>query len=225
MWSKINELSRQSLSQMQIALKLDISRDTVRRYQRMSEKEFEEHIKSEALRRKRKLEPYEGFIKDLLQETLFLSASQIYDRLQEHYPDLPEVSERTVYNTVCLIREREELPKTGLCDLRAEPLPSGSPSGAVTQSRVGLCYVDADCMQPTERTCPGSGLLWTFRSASLMSVRRGRDQRSRALKRSAVISLAFYRGLWRGQRCGWRNGACGERTGARPTPLEWAGGT
>ena len=24
---------------------------------------------------------------------------------------------------------------------------------------------------------------------------------------------------------GWRNGACGERTGARPTPLEWAGGT
>lgn len=50
-------------------------------------------------------------------------------------------------------------------------------------------------MQPTERTCPGSGVLWTFRSASLMSVRRGRDQRSRALKRSAVISLAFYRGL------------------------------
>ena len=32
MWSKINELSRQSLSQMQIALKLGISRDTVRRY-------------------------------------------------------------------------------------------------------------------------------------------------------------------------------------------------
>ena len=30
-----------------------------------------------------------------------------------------------------------------------------------------------------------------FRSASLMSVRRGRDQRSRALERSAVISLAF----------------------------------
>ena len=28
MWSKINELSRQSLSQMQIAIKLGISRDT-----------------------------------------------------------------------------------------------------------------------------------------------------------------------------------------------------
>ena len=57
MWSKINELSRQSLSQMQIALKLGVSRDTVRRYQRMSEKEFEGIISNEVLRRKRKLEP------------------------------------------------------------------------------------------------------------------------------------------------------------------------
>ena len=46
MWSKINELSRQSLSQMQIAMKLGISRDTVRRYQRMNEKEFEGLISS-----------------------------------------------------------------------------------------------------------------------------------------------------------------------------------
>ena len=53
MWSKINELSRQSLSQMQIALTLGISCDTVRRYQRMSEKEFEGLISSEVLRRKR----------------------------------------------------------------------------------------------------------------------------------------------------------------------------
>jgi DNA-binding CsgD family transcriptional regulator len=64
MWSKINELSRQSLSQMQIALTLGISRDTVRRYQRMSEKEFEGLISSEVLRRKRKLEAFEGFIKE-----------------------------------------------------------------------------------------------------------------------------------------------------------------
>ena len=68
MWSKINELSRQSLSQMQIAMKLGISRDTVRRYQRMNEKEFEGLISSEILRRKRKLEAFEGFIKQLLQD-------------------------------------------------------------------------------------------------------------------------------------------------------------
>lgn len=38
---KINELSRKSLSQMQIAFTLGVSCDTVKRYQRMSEKEFE----------------------------------------------------------------------------------------------------------------------------------------------------------------------------------------
>ena len=67
MWSKINELSRHSLSQMQIALKLGVNRDTVRRYQLMSEKEFEGIISNEVLRRKRKLEAFEGFIKQLLQ--------------------------------------------------------------------------------------------------------------------------------------------------------------
>ena len=97
---------------MQIALTLGISRDTVRRYQRMSEKEFEGLISSEVLRRKRKLEAFEGFIKELLQDAPFLSAAQIFDRLKENFPDLPEVSERTVYNTVHLVREREDLPKT-----------------------------------------------------------------------------------------------------------------
>ena len=111
MWSKINELSRKSLSQMQIALKLGISRDTVRRYQRMDEKEFEGLISSEILRRKRKLEAFEGFIKQLLQDCPFLSAAQIHDRLKEHFPELPEVSERTVSNTVRLVRERDDLPE------------------------------------------------------------------------------------------------------------------
>ena len=77
----------------------------------MSEKEFENMISNEVLRRKRKLESFEGFIKELLQDAPFLSAAQIYDRLKEHYQDLPEVSERTVYNTVRLVREREDLPK------------------------------------------------------------------------------------------------------------------
>ena len=111
MWSKINELSRQSLSQTQIALKLGISRDTVRRYQRMTEKEFESLVSSEFLRRKRKLEAFEGFIKQLLQDCPSLSAAQIHDRLKEHFPELPEVSERTVYNTVQAVRAREDLPK------------------------------------------------------------------------------------------------------------------
>jgi len=112
MWSEINKLSKQSLSQSQIALSLGISRDTVRRYQRMSETEFNDRLGRELQRRRRKLDAYEEFIKTLLQEAQFLSSAQIHDRLKEHFPGLPEVSERTVYNTVQSIREREELPKT-----------------------------------------------------------------------------------------------------------------
>lgn len=108
---------------MQIAMKLGISRDTVRRYQRMNEKEFEGLISSEILRRKRKLEAFEGFIKQLLQDCPFLSAAQIHDRLKEHFPELPEVSERTVYNTVRLVRDREDLPKVQECGRQMTKVP------------------------------------------------------------------------------------------------------
>lgn len=111
MWSEVNKLSRESLSQSQIALKLGISRDTVRRYQRMSEAEFNDRLGREFQRRRRKLDAYEDFIKNLLQEAQFLSSAQVYDRLKEHFPGLPQVSERTVYNTVQAIREQEDLPK------------------------------------------------------------------------------------------------------------------
>ena len=45
MWNKVNELSRENLSQQQIAIKLEIHRDTVRRYQMMSESEFDKHLR------------------------------------------------------------------------------------------------------------------------------------------------------------------------------------
>lgn len=48
MWNKVNELPRENLSQQQIAIKLGIHRDTVRRYQMMSESEFNEHLYKEA---------------------------------------------------------------------------------------------------------------------------------------------------------------------------------
>ena len=50
MWNKVNELSRQSYSQAQIAQLLGVHRDTVRRYQSMSEKEFNDHLVREIRR-------------------------------------------------------------------------------------------------------------------------------------------------------------------------------
>ena len=46
--NKVNELSRENLSQQQIAIKIGIHRDTVRRYQIMSESEFNEHLNRES---------------------------------------------------------------------------------------------------------------------------------------------------------------------------------
>ena len=66
MWNKVNELSRQSYSQAQIAQLLGVHRDTVRRYQSMSEKEFNDHLVREIRRHPSKLDPYRQFITDEL---------------------------------------------------------------------------------------------------------------------------------------------------------------
>lgn len=111
MWNKVNELSRENLSQQQIVIKLGIHRDTVRRYQMMSESEFNEHLHREAKRHPCKLDPYRDFIVDQLVATPFLSSAQVLDHVKEHFPDLPSVSERTVYNVVRRIREEEDIAK------------------------------------------------------------------------------------------------------------------
>lgn len=111
MWNKVNELPRENLSQQQIAIKLGIHRDTVRRYQMVSETEFNEHLHREARRHPCKLDPYRDFIVDQLVAAPFLSSAQVLDHLKEHFPDLPSVSERTVYNVVRRIREEEDIAK------------------------------------------------------------------------------------------------------------------
>ena len=111
MWNKVNELSRENLSQQQIAIKLGIHRDAVRRYKMMSESEFNEHLHREARRHPCKLDPYRTFIEDQLVAAPFLSSAQVLDHLKEHFPDLPSVSERTVYNVVRRIREEEDIAK------------------------------------------------------------------------------------------------------------------
>lgn len=111
MWNKVNELSRENLSQQQIVIKLGIHRDTVRRYQMMSESEFNEHLHREARRHPCKLDPYRDFILDQLVAAPFLSSAQVLDHLKEHFPDLPSVSERTVYNVVRRIRKEEDIAK------------------------------------------------------------------------------------------------------------------
>lgn len=90
MWNKVNELSRENLPQQQVAIKRRIHRDTVRRYQMMSESEFNEHIHGEA----RRHPYYRSLIVDQLVAAPFLSSAQILDHLKEHFPDLPSVCKK-----------------------------------------------------------------------------------------------------------------------------------
>ena len=110
MWYKINELSRKNLTQVQIAALLDVNRSTVRRYQLMSEAEFKDRLQGVQLHRKHKLDGYRGFITKELQDAPYLSCAQVKDHLLENFPDMPYVSDRTVYNYVMRVREEEDIP-------------------------------------------------------------------------------------------------------------------
>lgn len=123
MWNKINDLSRQSYSQAQIAQILGIHRDTVRRYQMMNEEQFNAHLIRETRRHACKLDPYRQFILDELSNAPFLSSAQVLDHLKEHFGDLPEICERTVYNFVMRIREEEKIPKLQECVRQMHRVP------------------------------------------------------------------------------------------------------
>lgn len=112
MWHKVNDLSSHGLNKSQIAKELNLHRSTVIRYLNMSEIEF---TSSNSYQRQftYKLHEYELFIKNRLDLYPFLSASQIHDRLKEHFSDLPDVNPKTVYNYVSHIRRKYDIPK---CD-------------------------------------------------------------------------------------------------------------
>ncbi len=110
MWYKVKELSRQGLNQSQIRLELGLDRGTIRKYLSMTEKQFLEWIRTPR-RMPKKLNEYYNFVKELLASTPYLSAAQVEDRLKETYSDLPDVSSKTVYNFVQIVRKEQNIPK------------------------------------------------------------------------------------------------------------------
>lgn len=110
MWCKCKELLEKGLSQRQISRELGIDRKTVKSYLSMSREEFDA---SDVYQRhyKRKLDPYENYVKISLEAHPELSSSQIYDWLRERYADLPDVDIRTVYNFTHYIRAKYRIEK------------------------------------------------------------------------------------------------------------------
>ena len=116
MWSKIKELISIGLNYSQIARKLQMHRDTVKLYSQMTAEEF---MNSRSYNREyaHKLDIYEDYVLELLEQYPFVSAALVHDRLREHYPDMLKVSDKTVYNFVRRLRLTHDIPK------QDEPLP------------------------------------------------------------------------------------------------------
>jgi transposase len=110
MWYKVKELNSKGLNKSQISRELGIDRATVRKYISLSESEFYQWIEQSRCL-PHKLQYYYQFIKNLLEQHPYLSASQIEDRLKECYLEPPLVHSKTVYNFVKRIRHKENIKK------------------------------------------------------------------------------------------------------------------
>ena len=97
MYHQIHKMDREGFSLSKISRELVIDRRTVKFYLLMNESQYELFL-SEQSEKKRELEPYESFVKGKLETYQETSAAQMHDWLKEHYPKLPAVTAKTVYN-------------------------------------------------------------------------------------------------------------------------------
>jgi len=110
MYSKIHELKRLNLKISQIARHVGVSRNTIYKYIDMTPEEFQQYLERSGTRRK-KLDGYKSKILGWLKKYPDLSTAQIYDWLNETYPEM-DVCERTVGNLVNQLRKEYAIPKT-----------------------------------------------------------------------------------------------------------------
>lgn len=136
MWYKVRELKSKGLKNTQIGRELGLHRDTVYKYSRMSQSEFEA---SGSYERNfiHKLDSYEAFVKDNLVKHPYLSASQINDWLRERFVDLPPVNGKTVFNFVRYIRSKYRIPKGTDQEVRQGEKQPESPLGESAQADFG----------------------------------------------------------------------------------------
>ncbi|TRX45305.1 IS21 family transposase [Fulvivirga sp. M361] len=109
-----------------ISQHLVLNRRTVNKYLAMSEQDYEQFLIKQSSRSK-KLDIYEGFIRDRLELYRDTSAAQMHDWLKEHFPDFPAVNQKTVFNFVHYVRDKYQLPvvKTERQFQAIEELPYG----------------------------------------------------------------------------------------------------
>ena len=110
MYTEINQLIDMGLNKSQIARKLNISRPTLDKYLAMSPDEFNEYLLG-LKERSKKPEQFKEDILCWLKEFPDMSASQVYDRLEEKFKEL-FFSESTLRRYIRILRQKYDIPKT-----------------------------------------------------------------------------------------------------------------
>lgn len=148
MWNKVRELFSDGLNKSQIGLSLGLHRQTVAKYLSMPEAAF---ISSQIYDRHyvHKLDSYESYVVGELRKCPFLSSPQIHDRLKEHFPDLPLVTSKTVFNFVNRLRLTHNLPKEVEKSIRPYEKQPETPYGCYGQCDFGERWMRT----PDGRSC------------------------------------------------------------------------
>jgi transposase len=110
MYHKVHQLKREGLRMAQISRELNLDPRTVKNYLSMTTEQYQKYLDQQKTRAK-ELDVYESFVKMRLEACTDASAAQVHDWLKEHFPDLPEVTERTVLNFVMRVRGKHGIPK------------------------------------------------------------------------------------------------------------------
>lgn len=109
-WYKIHHLLSKRFKKSQIARLPGVYRSSVIRYCKMSELELLSRPSSGG-NRPEKQGKYESYVKETLREHPGLSAAQVGDWIKEYGPSMPSVSNKTIYNFVCKVRKKYDIPK------------------------------------------------------------------------------------------------------------------
>jgi transposase len=134
MYHEIHQQKRTGKQPSQIASFLSMDTRTVKKYLAMSEQEFDTYqVKLE--QRTRKLAEYEDFVHRRLADCTEASSAQVHDWLKECHPDFEDVSIKTVYNFVLLVRNKYRIPK--VFDNRQYTAVAELPYGAQAQADFG----------------------------------------------------------------------------------------
>lgn len=110
MFYEIHRLKREGFRDAWIGRHLVLDRRTVKKYLNMKEEEYLS-FKDSGLPRKKRLDPYEDFVRLRLEECPDASAAQVHDWLKEHFEDLIDVNGKTVFNFVLTVRNAYDIPK------------------------------------------------------------------------------------------------------------------